>query len=85
MDSFDKVKADTEQVEILFAEDYLQRFPLLKDKSEEEIAGIRKTLMRKLDYRFLPCVTMMLLMCYLDRINVANARLAGMQEDLRTY
>jgi len=62
MDSFDKVKADTEQVEILVGEDYLQRFPLLKNKTEEEIAGIRKTLMRKLDFRFLPTVTMMLLM-----------------------
>jgi len=30
-----------------------------------------------------PKVTLMLLMGYLDRINVGNARLAGMQDDLR--
>ncbi|KAH7177168.1 major facilitator superfamily domain-containing protein [Fusarium sp. MPI-SDFR-AT-0072] len=47
-------------------DEYLPLFPLL----------------RKLDWVFLPVVTLMLLMGYLDRINVANARLAGMQDDL---
>jgi sugar phosphate permease len=61
---------------------------------------LNKAVLRKLDWWFLPCVIMMLLMrwvdalfcltdllivglgSYLDRINVLNARLAGMQEDL---
>ncbi|KAH6695432.1 major facilitator superfamily transporter [Plectosphaerella plurivora] len=60
----------------------LERYPLIRDKSPEELARIEKSLVRKLDWRFLPMVTAMLMMNYLDRINVSNARLAGMQEDL---
>ncbi|KAG9682168.1 major facilitator superfamily transporter, partial [Aureobasidium melanogenum] len=61
---------------------YLEGFPLLRDKSEEELAVLNKKVLKKLDWKFLPCITAMLLMNYLDRINVSNARLAGMQKDL---
>ncbi|KAF6817563.1 major facilitator superfamily transporter [Colletotrichum plurivorum] len=55
---------------------------MLADASNEKLHELNKRVLRKLDWRFLPCITMMLLMAYLDRINVANARLAGMQDDL---
>ncbi|KAG9518634.1 major facilitator superfamily transporter, partial [Aureobasidium melanogenum] len=61
---------------------YLEGFPLLRDKSDEELAVLNKKVLKKLDWKFLPCITAMLLMNYLDRINVSNARLAGMQTDL---
>jgi hypothetical protein len=64
------------------AEEILNRYPLLVGKSEVELALLNKKVLRKLDWRFLPCITAMLLMNYLDRINVSNARLAGMQDDL---
>ncbi|KAL4888037.1 major facilitator superfamily domain-containing protein [Aspergillus ambiguus] len=60
----------------------LYLFPLLQHKSPKQLEALNKSVIRKLDYYFLPCVTMMLLMSYLDRINVSNARLAGMQRDL---
>ncbi|KAI7489341.1 major facilitator superfamily transporter [Hortaea werneckii] len=60
----------------------LDRYALLKDLSQEELDKLDKAVVRKLDWVFLPCVTLMLLMNYLDRINVSNARLAGMQSDL---
>ncbi|SCO39802.1 related to TNA1-High affinity nicotinic acid plasma membrane permease [Fusarium fujikuroi] len=63
-------------------DEYLSLFPLLANKSLEERQQIETKLKRKLDWVFLPVVTLMLLMGYLDRINVANARLAGMQDDL---
>ncbi|KAF5646959.1 major facilitator superfamily transporter [Fusarium tjaetaba] len=63
-------------------EEYVSLFPLLANKSLEERQQIETKLKRKLDWAFLPVVTLMLLMGYLDRINVANARLAGMQDDL---
>ncbi|PLB53678.1 putative vitamin H transporter [Aspergillus steynii IBT 23096] len=63
-------------------EQLLSLFPVLQDKTPEELERLNKAVVRKLDWRFLPCVTMMLLMSYLDRINVSNARLAGMQDDL---
>ncbi|KAL5933549.1 hypothetical protein ACKVV7_005485 [Pyricularia oryzae] len=59
----------------------MQKYVLIKDKSDEELQAIEKSLVRKLDWKFLPMVTCMLLMNYLDRINVSNARLSGMQKD----
>ncbi|KAH7304699.1 putative vitamin H transporter [Stachybotrys elegans] len=62
--------------------DPAQRYPLLADASEEKLEELNKAVKKKLDWVFLPVVTLMLLMNYLDRINVSNARLAGMQEDM---
>ncbi|SMQ56358.1 unnamed protein product [Zymoseptoria tritici ST99CH_3D7] len=59
----------------------LNRYDLLKTKSQEELDALNKKVVKKLDWKFLLCITIMLLMNYLDRINVSNARLAGMQED----
>ncbi|KAH6982641.1 major facilitator superfamily domain-containing protein [Ilyonectria destructans] len=59
-----------------------QRYPLLADASDEKLESLNKAVLKKLDWWFLPSITMMLLMNYLDRINVSNARLAGMQDDL---
>jgi hypothetical protein len=43
---------------------YLEGFPLLVNKSEEELAALNKKVLSKLDWRFLPCITVMLLMKY---------------------
>ncbi|GME50549.1 Vitamin H transporter [Neofusicoccum parvum] len=61
---------------------YLAQFPLLQAKTPGELAALDRSVVKKLDWRFLPIVSLMLLMNYLDRINVSNARLAGMQQDL---
>jgi hypothetical protein len=66
MDTLDKVKADVEHIEGLH-NDYLQGFSLLQDKTPEELKDINKKLLRKLDWRFLPTVTLMLLMAYETR------------------
>lgn len=42
----------------------------------------KKKLVRKVDLRLLPMLCLMFLMCYLDRSNLAQARLAGLEEDL---
>ncbi|KPI37705.1 putative transporter [Cyphellophora attinorum] len=81
--SMDK-EADVEVVESIQAaneELWLQQYDLLAGKSKQELAALNKKVVKKLDWRFLTTITMMLLMNYLDRINVSNARLAGMQED----
>ncbi|KAK8051766.1 hypothetical protein PG993_003151 [Apiospora rasikravindrae] len=75
-------KADHFEIEEVPPRDAtLEKFTLLKDKTEDELKAVEKSLVRKLDWKFLPMVTAMLLMNYLDRINVSNARLAGMQRD----
>ncbi|KAH8722354.1 MFS transporter [Phaeosphaeriaceae sp. PMI808] len=58
------------------------RFETLRDLSEEQMTALNKKLVSKLDWRLMPCITLMFLMNYLDRINVSNARLAGLQKDL---
>ncbi|KJK68128.1 Major Facilitator Superfamily protein [Aspergillus parasiticus SU-1] len=60
----------------------LELFPILQNKTPEELEKLNRSVVSKLDWYFLPCITMILLMSYLDRINVSNARLAGMQSDL---
>jgi hypothetical protein len=42
--------------------EWLQRFPLIAEKSPEELKVLEKGLLRKLDWIFLPTVTMMLLL-----------------------
>ncbi|KAJ4399439.1 hypothetical protein N0V91_009448 [Didymella pomorum] len=83
--SISKPSAEIVKIENAVPDDesvWIQQYPLLANKSPEELAALNKSVLRKLDWKFLPCITFMLLMNYLDRINVSNARLAGMQEDL---
>lgn len=42
--------------------EWLQRYPLLAEKSPEELKKVQKELLRKLDWIFLPTVTLMLLL-----------------------
>lgn len=56
-----KKQADVEHLENP-QDAWIQAYPLLREKSEEELKAIRKSLLRKLDWRFLPTVTVMLLM-----------------------
>jgi len=43
-------------------DEILQRYPLLAGKSEVEMALLNKKVLKKLDWKFLPCITFMLLM-----------------------
>jgi hypothetical protein len=47
------------------ADEILHRYPLLVGKSEVELALLNKKVLQKLDWKFLPCITFMLLMNYL--------------------
>ncbi|MCJ1316459.1 hypothetical protein MMC15_001780 [Xylographa vitiligo] len=55
----------------------------LSDDGLDNPSGIQeKALLRKLDLRLLPAVTLLYLLSFLDRSNVANARLDGLTTDL---
>jgi hypothetical protein len=41
-----------------------------------------KKLRRKIDWYIMPTVTILYLMCFVDRANIGNARLAGLEADL---
>ncbi|KAL8917244.1 MAG: hypothetical protein Q9208_008083 [Pyrenodesmia sp. 3 TL-2023] len=56
--------------------------PLVRDLAPEERARLEKVLVKKIDLRLLPMLIIMYLMNYLDRNNIAAARLAGLEEEL---
>lgn len=49
----------------------------------EERRQAEKLLIRKIDIRLLPMIILMYIMNYLDRNNIAAARIAGMEEELK--
>ncbi|KAK6433100.1 hypothetical protein LTR95_010728 [Oleoguttula sp. CCFEE 5521] len=51
-------------------------------KSAEERAAIDKALMRKVDLWLIPWLCLLYLLSFLDRTNIGNARLAGMEKSL---
>lgn len=53
---------------------------LVRDLSSEERQLLEKALVRKIDFRLLPTIILMYIMNYLDRNNIAAARLAGLQD-----
>ncbi|KAF6789702.1 major facilitator superfamily transporter [Colletotrichum sojae] len=52
------------------------------DMSEEEFAATEKSLTRKLDLTLVPVVWILYLFNYLDRNNIAQARLSTFEKDL---
>ncbi|VBB78425.1 Putative MFS transporter [Podospora comata] len=48
------------------------------DYTEEEEAIVR----RKIDWHTVPLVTLLYMLCFLDRINIGNARIQGLSRDL---
>ncbi|KAK7935950.1 pantothenate transporter liz1 [Apiospora marii] len=45
-------------------------------------AALERRVVRKLDHRIVPLVSFLFLLSFLDRSNIGNARIAGMEEDL---
>lgn len=41
---------------------WLRQYPLLVEKSPKKLAALNKSVLKKLDWKFLPCITVMLLM-----------------------
>lgn len=57
--------------------------PLVKIMSDEERSVREAALVRKIDLRLMPMIILMYIMNYLDRNNIAAARLAGLQKELK--
>ncbi|TQW10996.1 hypothetical protein V2A60_004799 [Cordyceps javanica] len=54
------------------------------DQLEARAAQVdEQTLLRKLDLHLIPLIMMLYLFSFLDRVNIGNARLYGLEEDLR--
>ncbi|KAL8279673.1 hypothetical protein RQP46_007986 [Phenoliferia psychrophenolica] len=61
------------------AENVLVERPI---RTVEEEAALRKSLLWKLDSRILPVLAFLFLFSFLDRTNIGNARILGLQKDL---
>jgi len=53
--------------------------------SPEQRQKAEKALVRKIDFRLLPMIVLMYILNYLDRNNIAAARLAGLESDLNLH
>jgi ABC-type transporter lipoprotein component MlaA len=68
VDAVDEKMADTEFKEVAVGYQHITprmiqaRFETLKDLNEEEMAALNKRLVRRLDWRLMPCITLMFLM-----------------------
>lgn len=56
--------------------------PSIKQLSSDERHQLEAALVRKIDIRLLPMIILMYIMNYLDRNNIAAARLAGLEDEL---
>jgi hypothetical protein len=56
---------------------------LIRDLSEDERQKLNLRLKRKVDLRLLPMVVIMYILNYLDRNNIAAARFAGLEQELK--
>lgn len=54
-----------------------------RGKTDEEVAELKKRLLRKVDYRVMPMLIVLFLLNILDRNNFTNARLGGLEDDLK--
>lgn len=57
--------------------------PSLVNLSEVELTKIKRQAILKLDARIMPCMVLMYIMNYLDRQNIAAAKLAQIEQDLK--
>lgn len=57
--------------------------PYVKSLSPEERHRVERALVRKIDIRLIPPIIFMYILNYLDRNNIAAARLAGLERDLK--
>ncbi|KAF2461954.1 pantothenate transporter liz1 [Lineolata rhizophorae] len=75
-------KSAAEHVDNATVRRHMEAPPLVRDLTPEERKRLEAHLVRKIDFRLLPMIVIMYILNYLDRNNIATARLAGLQEEL---
>jgi len=77
-------KNNTDQVEVTHYDEDGSSNPKLEEGLERHVDPVldKQTLLR-LDLLLVPLMCSMYLLAFLDRANIGNARVAGLQKDLR--
>jgi hypothetical protein len=82
-----KMKASTEpkNPNVEYLEEAGKLYNHAVDESNQPRYNDKETqkLLRKVDYRLMPILTFLYLISFLDRGNIGNARVAGMNQDLK--
>lgn len=65
-DEKSKAEAETQQIEggVLRPAQIQHRFDTLRDLSDEQMAALNRRVVKKIDWRLMPCITIMFLMKY---------------------
>lgn len=61
---------------------YINLPPLLQHMTQEELRALDKKTTRKIDLRLMPMLIFIYILNYLDRNNLASARLGGLEKDI---
>jgi len=83
-----KQDKDVELVETVEQDDVIDKSRApegIKALTPDQRKKLEKALVRKIDFRLLPMIILMYIMNYLDRNNIAAARLAGLEKDLKMH
>ncbi len=87
MSTLEKVDSEGKQVEDVEKKEFHlgpeTRPPSLAALSEEEYTKLGRSATIKMDILVMPCLVIMYIMNYLDRQNIAAAKLADIDKDLR--
>lgn len=89
----DMNKASFDQLELVEEASFHNSVPdkqsrapeLIRNMTPELREKLENKLRRKIDLRLLPMIVLMYILNYLDRNNIAAARLAGLEKDLKMH
>lgn len=82
MDKPEVDKAEVTHIDSVKEQDVVDKPEILQQYTDEEIDEIHRKVTRKVDMRLLPMLVILYILNYLDRNNIASARLGGLEEDL---
>jgi len=64
--------------------DYYNADSKFEQDDDEDWSDIdEKKILRKIDWNLIPIISLLYLLCYLDRGNIGNAKIEGLQQDLK--
>ncbi|KAL2434161.1 hypothetical protein ABEF94_015272 [Exophiala dermatitidis] len=79
------IKQNVENAEFVATRKRAEAPAYIQSLTPEQRAAAEKALVRKIDIRLIPTVIIIYILNYLDRNNIAAARLAGLEEELKLH
>lgn len=79
-----KVNPSSENDDAMLKKDIIEDSRIENGSTQEEAADAIETrkIIRKIDWRLIPLLTLLYFLTFLDRVNIGNARLWNLERDL---